>query len=60
MTKKELKQKTTYELQCLQESWKNKAIELINEGLYGMAIRYLNMAEDIDSILSCRKNGWNI
>lgn len=29
MTKRELKQKTTYELQCLQESWKNKAIELI-------------------------------
>lgn len=60
MTKKELKQKTTYELQCLQESWKNKAIELINEGLYSIAIKYLNMAEDIDSILYCRKNGWDI
>lgn len=55
MTKKELKQKTTYELQCLQESWKNKAIELINEGLYGMAIKYLNMAEDIECVLNERK-----
>ena len=57
MTKKELKQKTTYELQCLQESWKNKAIELINEGLYSIAIKYLNMAVDIDLILYRRQNG---
>lgn len=57
MTKKELKAKTTYELQCLQESWKNKAIELINEGLYSIAIKYLNMAKDIDFILYRRQNG---
>ena len=60
MTKKELKQKTTDELQSLQESNKKRAIELINEGYYVMAIEYLNRAEDIDSILYCRKNGFNI
>ena len=60
MTKKELKQKTTNELQSLQEFNKNKAIELINEGYYVMAIEYLNRAEDIDSILYCRKNGFDI
>jgi hypothetical protein len=60
MTKKELKQKTTYELQCLQESYKKIAIEHINEGYYVMAIQYLNRAEDIESILDCRKNGWDI
>lgn len=58
MTKKELKQKTTSELQSLQEFNKNKAIELINMGYYTMAIRHLNRAEDIDCILDCRKNGW--
>lgn len=55
MTKKELKEKTTYELQCLQESWKNKAIEMINLGYYSIAIKYLNMALDIDLILCCKK-----
>lgn len=60
MTKKELKAKTTYELQCLQESDKKRAIELINEGYYVMATEYLNRAEDIDSILYCRKNGFDI
>lgn len=55
MTKKELKAKTTDELQRLQESWAKEAIELINDGLYSIAIKYLNMADDIDSILSCRK-----
>lgn len=59
MTKKELKAKTTYELQCLQEFNKNKAIELINLGYYAMAIKYLNMAEDIHSILYCRENGFD-
>ena len=57
MTKKELKQKTTEELQCLQESWAKEAIELINEQLYSIAIKYLNMAEDIDFILYSRQNG---
>lgn len=57
MTKKELKQKTTYELQCLQESWAKEAIELINDGLYSIAIKYLNMAVDIDLILYRRQNG---
>ena len=60
MTKKELKQKTTSELQRLQESDKQRAIELINEGYYVMAVEYLNRAEDIDSILYCRKNGFDI
>ena len=60
MTKKELKQKTTDELQSLQEFAKKIAIERINEGEYVIAIKYLNMAEDIDSILSCRKNGFDI
>ena len=55
MTKKELKQKTTNELESLLESDKKRAIELINEGYYVMAIEYLNRAEDIDSILYCRK-----
>lgn len=60
MTKKELKQKTTDELQSLEEFNKNKAIELINMGLYTMAIRHLDRAEDIDCILEGRKNGWEI
>ena len=60
MTKKELKQKTTDELQRLQESDKKRAIELINEGEYVIAIKYLDRAEDIDSILWCRKNGFDI
>ena len=55
MTKKELKQMTTDELQCLQEFYKNKAIELINYGLYATAIQYLNRAEDIDFMLYCRE-----
>lgn len=57
MTKKELKEKTTYELQCLEESWVKRAIELINERNYTIAIQYLNRAKDINSILYCRKNG---
>ena len=57
MTKKELKEKTTEELQCLQESWAKEAIELINEQLYSIAIKYLNMAVDIDLILYRRQNG---
>ena len=57
MTKKELKQKTTYELQRLQESWVKEAIELINDGFYSIAIKYLNMAVDIDLILYRRQNG---
>ena len=57
MTKKELKQKTTDELQRLQESWAKEAIELINDGLYSIAIKYLNMAVDIDLILYRRQNG---
>lgn len=60
MTKKELKQKTTDELQRLQASDKKRAIELINEGDYVIAIKYLDRAEDIDCILDCRKNGFNI
>lgn len=60
MTKKELKQKTTYELQRLQESWAKEAIELINDGLYSIAIKYLNMAVDIDLILYRRQNGLDI
>lgn len=59
MTKKELKAKTTYELQCLQASWVKEAIELINEQHYSIAIKYLNMAEDIHSILYCRENGFD-
>ena len=58
--KKELKQKTTDELLRLQASDKKIAIERINEGLYAMAIEYLNRAEYIDSILSCRQNGWYV
>lgn len=57
MTKKELKEKTTYELQCLQESWAKEAIELINEQHYSIAIKYLNMAVDIDWELYRRQNG---
>lgn len=57
MTKNELKEKTTYELQRLQESWAKEAIELINEQLYSIAIKYLNMALDIDLILYRRQNG---
>lgn len=57
MTKNELKTKTTYELQRLQESWAKEAIELINDGLYSIAIKYLNMAVDIDLILYRRQNG---
>ena len=57
MTKKELKQKTTYELQRLQESWAKEAIEHINDGFYSIAIKYLNMAVDIDLILYRRQNG---
>ena len=60
MTKKELKQKTTNELESLLESDKKRAIEHINDGYYVMAIKYLNRAEDIDCILDCRKNGWGI
>lgn len=60
MTKKELKAKTTDELQRLQESDKKRAIELINEGEYIIAIKHLDRAEDIDSILWCRKNGFAI
>ena len=60
MTKKELKAKTTEELQRLLEFNKNEAIERINEGFYGMAIRHLYRAEDIDCILSERKNGFDI
>lgn len=59
MTKKELKQKTTYELESLLESDKKRAIEHINEGYYAMAIKYLERAEDIDCILEGRKNGWD-
>lgn len=55
MTKKELKTKTTDELERLLEFNKNEAIERINEGFYGMAIRHLYRAEDIDSILEGRK-----
>lgn len=57
MTKNELKEKTTYELQRLQESWAKEAIELINDGFYSIAIKYLNMALDIDLILYRRQNG---
>lgn len=60
MTKNELKTKTTDELQRLQESDKKRAIELINEGEYIIAIKHLDRAEDIDSILWCRKNGFAI
>ena len=55
MTKNELKAKTTDELQRLQESDKKRAIELINEGEYIIAIKHLDRAEDIDSILEGRK-----
>jgi hypothetical protein len=60
MKKKDLKQKTTSELQSLQESDKKRALELINEGDYVIAIQYLNRAEDINCILEGRKNGWGI
>lgn len=59
MTKNELKEKTTYELQRLQESWAKEAIELINDGLYSIAIKYLNMAVDIDLIIYRRQNGFD-
>lgn len=55
MAKKELKAKTTEELQSLQEFDKNKAIELINEGEYIIAIKHLDRAEDIECILEGRK-----
>lgn len=55
MTKNDLKAKTTDELQRLQESWAKEAIELINDGLYSIAIKYLNMAVDIECILEGRK-----
>lgn len=55
MTKKELKQKTTDELLRLQESDKKRAIELINEGEYIIAIKHLDRAEDIECILEGRK-----
>ena len=58
MTYKELKQKTTNELQSLQESDKKRAIELINKGEYVIAIKHLDRAEDIDCILEGRKNGF--
>lgn len=54
MTKKELRQKTTDELQRLQESYKKIAIENINEGYYAIAIEYLNRAEYIEGVLSQR------
>ena len=54
MTKKELKAKTTDELQSLQASYKKIAIEHINEGYYAVAIQYLNRAEYIECVLEER------
>lgn len=60
MTDKELKQKTTDELQRLQASYKKIAIERINKEDYPIAIEYIKRADKIYSILFCRENGFKI